>query len=72
MLTLIKVVEPSFRLWVPRSDPMDQSSLPRYRYTIDRHDVITSVCPLWLAFARENGRRTFPRRRARAIPLAIH
>lgn len=34
---------------------MDQASLPRYRYTIDRQDIITSVCPLWLAFARENG-----------------
>lgn len=34
---------------------MDQASLPRYRYAIDRRDVITSVCPLWLAFARENG-----------------
>lgn len=34
---------------------MDQPSLPRYRYTIDQHDLISSVCPLWLAFARENG-----------------
>lgn len=28
---------------------------PRYRYAIDRHDLIKQVCPLWLAFARENG-----------------
>jgi hypothetical protein len=34
---------------------MDQATLPRYRYTVDPQDVITSVCPLWLAFARENG-----------------
>ncbi len=34
---------------------MDQPLLPRYRYVINRQDVITSVCPLWLAFARENG-----------------
>ena len=34
---------------------MHQQLLSRYRYAIDRQDVITSVCPLWLAFARENG-----------------
>lgn len=34
---------------------MVQPTQPRYRYTVDQHDVITSVCPLWLAFARENG-----------------
>lgn len=34
---------------------MDQATLPRYRYTVDQQDVIKSVCPLWLAFARENG-----------------
>lgn len=34
---------------------MVQPTQPRYRYTVDRNDVITSVCPLWLAFARENG-----------------
>lgn len=34
---------------------MHQLLLSRYRYAIDPQDVITSVCPLWLAFARENG-----------------
>lgn len=34
---------------------MVHPSLPRYRYAVDRQDVITAVCPLWLAFARENG-----------------
>lgn len=34
---------------------MVHSSLPRYRYTVDALDVITSVSPTWLAFAQENG-----------------
>lgn len=34
---------------------MVRASLPRYRYTVDAHDTITGVSPLWLGFARENG-----------------
>jgi hypothetical protein len=30
-------------------------SLPKYRYAVNANDAITSVSPLWLAFARENG-----------------
>ncbi len=30
-------------------------SVPRYRYEVNAHDVITSVSPNWLAFAQENG-----------------
>jgi hypothetical protein len=34
---------------------MVYASLPRYRYSVDAQDVISSVSPNWLAFARENG-----------------
>jgi hypothetical protein len=34
---------------------MVHSPMPRCHYAVDAHDVITSVSPTWLAFARENG-----------------
>ena len=48
-------------------------SVPRYRYTVNAHDVITAVSPNWLAFAQENGvAGPYGTGRAGTVPLALY